>query len=168
MAHRLMTQAGAGRGASSAKCATPHGHNELVSVELVPRHPMTLDGQSNMVAEFGALKTAWHAFVDQRLDHALQLSEHDPLLAIVDEQFSDWRVVVTPGDPSTELMAALLASKCQAILNVQSAHDPSLDLRVARVRLTETPTNTVVFEGDPSEVLPRREGWWSRADDTTR
>ncbi|MEO0326878.1 MAG: 6-carboxytetrahydropterin synthase, partial [Myxococcota bacterium] len=71
--------------------------------------------------------------------------------------------VVTPGDPTTELLAALLMAKCQAILD-----DEGLPLRCGRVDLEETPTNTVRFAGRPEEVLPQREGWWTRADGSTR
>lgn len=156
MAHRLISGA-------SKTCMTPHGHNELVIVDMVPRAAKKLDGSTNMVVEFSAAKKRWHRFVDGRLDHALQLSASDPLLAIADAQFADWRLVVTPGDPTTELLAALLASKCQAILN-----DEGVGLRVARVELQETPTNSVVLEGDPRELLPRGDGWWTRSDDTTR
>jgi 6-pyruvoyltetrahydropterin/6-carboxytetrahydropterin synthase len=156
MAHRLTSGA-------ASKCATPHGHDEYVTVELVAAEPRALDGQANMVAEFGKAKGRWHRFVDERLDHGLQLAASDPLLAIARERFPEWRLIVTPGDPTTELLAALLAAKCQAIL------DDELDgaLRVRRVILDETPTNAVVFEGDPREVLPAGDGWWWRADERT-
>lgn len=156
MAHRLISGA-------SKTCLTPHGHNELVIVDMVPRAATKLDGSTNMVVEFGAAKKRWHRFVDRRIDHALQLSASDPLLEVADDRFPDWRLVVTPGDPTTELLAALLASKCQAILD-----DEGVDLRVARVELQETPTNSVVLEGDPRELLPTGEGWWTRPDDSTR
>lgn len=156
MAHRLISGA-------SKTCMTPHGHNELVIVDMVPRAARKLDGSTNMVVEFSAAKKRWHRFVDQRLDHALQLSATDPLLKVAETQFPDWRLVVTPGDPTTELLTALLASKCQAILD----HERT-GLRVARVELQETPTNTVVLEGDPRELLPPGQGWWTRPDETTR
>jgi 6-pyruvoyltetrahydropterin/6-carboxytetrahydropterin synthase len=201
MAHRLIA-------GQSDKCATPHGHNELVTVDLVAdvlgrpgqrptellgrpgqrptellgrpgqrptellgrpgqrptEHATPLDGDANMVAEFARAKGRWHRFVDEHLDHALQLSEHDPLLAIADAQFPGWRIVVTPGDPTTELLAALLAAKCQRFLDADTT-----SLRVARVTIEETPTNSVVFEGDPRDVLPARDdAWWWRADDSTR
>ncbi|MBO6933859.1 MAG: 6-carboxytetrahydropterin synthase [Deltaproteobacteria bacterium] len=156
MAHRLTSGA-------AAKCATPHGHDEYVTVELVSAEPRALDGDANMLVEFGRAKSRWHRFVDERLDHGFQLSTTDPLLAIAKERFGEWRLIVTPGDPTTELMAALLAAKCQAIL------DDELDgaLRVRRLTLQETPTNSVVFEGDPREVLPAGDGWWWRADEST-
>jgi 6-pyruvoyltetrahydropterin/6-carboxytetrahydropterin synthase len=40
-------------------------------------------------------------------------------------------------------------------------------LRCVEVRIEETPTNTVTFDGDPSQVLPpvnRPDPWWLRAD----
>jgi len=155
MAHRLTSGA-------AAKCATPHGHDEYVTVELVGTQPVALDGDANMVVEFGRAKQRWHRFVDECLDHGFQLSASDPLLTVARERF-EWRLIVTPGDPTTELMAALLAAKCQAIL------DDELDgaLRVRRLILDETPTNSVVFEGDPREVLPAGEGWWWRPDEST-
>lgn len=157
MAHRLIA-------GQSDKCATPHGHNELVTVDLAARDSKPLDGHANMVAEFARAKGNWHRFVDEQLDHALQLSEHDPLLAIADERFVGWRLVVTPGDPTTELLAALLAAKCQSFLDADTT-----DLRVVRVTIEETPTNSVVFAGDPRDVLPKRdEPWWWRADESTR
>ena len=168
MAHRLIA-------GQSDKCATPHGHNELVTVDLVAnllgrpgqrptKRPTPLDGHANMVAEFARAKGRWHRFVDEHLDHALQLSEHDPLVAIADAQFTGWRLVITPGDPTTELLAALLAAKCQCFLDADTT-----SLRVARVTIEETPTNSVVFEGDPRDVLPARDdAWWWRADDSTR
>lgn len=157
MAHRLIS----GR---SQLCATPHGHNEFVTVELGPRKSAHLDGSANMVVEFASAKARWHRFVDEVLDHALQLSSADPLLEIADEQFPEWRLVVTPGDPTTELLAALLASKCQAIVD-----DEKLDLRVERLLLEETPTNTVVVDGDGRSALPAdASGWWLRPDQSTR
>lgn len=162
MAHRLVA-------GQSLKCATPHGHNELVTVELVARDPRRLDGSANMVAEFARAKRRWHHFVDEHLDHALQLSEHDPLLRLANDHFPDWRLVITPGDPTTELLAALLAAKCQRLLDAEAESPGHVGLRVARVTLEETPTNSVVFTGDPSEVLPARDdAWWWRPDESTR
>ncbi|MFT5353640.1 MAG: 6-pyruvoyltetrahydropterin/6-carboxytetrahydropterin synthase [Polyangiales bacterium] len=156
MAHRLIS----GR---SQLCATPHGHNEFVTVELAPLKATKLDGSTNMVVEFASAKARWHRFVDEVLDHALQLSSEDPLVAIAAAQFPQWRLVLTPGDPTTELLAALLASKCQAILD-----DEGLELRVERLLLEETPTNTVVVSGDGRRLLPAQDGWWCRPDQSAR
>ena len=165
MAHRLAV-------GESLKCATPHGHNERVIVDLVAKEaPGRLDGQENVLVEFSRAKGRWHRFVDGALDHGLQLSEDDPFLALVDAHFPAWRLVVVPGDPATELLTVLLAHKCQTFLDAEET-----GLRVARLTIEETPTNTVVFEGDPLAAMPARaraateagSAWWARADDSTR
>ena len=114
------------------------------------------------VAEFAAAKRRWHRWIDERVDHALQLGAEDPFLAVVRERFPEWNVMVTPGDPTTELLAVLFMAKCQAFLDAEG-----LPLRCRRVTLQETPTNAVVFEGDPREALPTGlDGWWWRADES--
>lgn len=158
MGHRLIA------GGSEA-CALPHGHNEFVSVRLRASRPAPLDGVRNMLVPFERAKARWHRFVDERLDHALQLGEADPLLAWfrAHEPARAARIVVTPGDPTTELMACLLMAKLDAIL----ADDGDL-LRTAAIELEETPTNTVRFSGDPLELLPAPRPaeacWWRRPD----
>ncbi len=154
MGHRLIA-------GQAEACALPHGHNEFVSVHLRATQPAPLDGHHNMLVPFERAKARWHRFVDERLDHALQLSEHDPLL--------DWfrtheparaeRIVVTPGDPTTELMACLLMAKLGAILA-----DDGGTLRCAAISLEETPTNTVSVSDDALTLLPARNGWWRRPD----
>ncbi|MDI6651407.1 6-carboxytetrahydropterin synthase [Gluconobacter japonicus] len=159
MGHRLIT-------GSSEKCAIPHGHNEYVKVTLRPVEETRLDGHQNMILPFADAKTRWHDFVDNSLDHALQLSEHDPLLSWFREHEPERarRIVVTPGDPTTEVMAALLLAKLTAILA-----DQGTSLRVHALELEETPTNTVRLTGDPAFYLPKvsrapQECWWNRAD----
>ncbi len=158
MGHRLIA------GGAEA-CALPHGHNEFVTVRLRPARPAPLDGTTNMLVSFERAKARWHRYVDERLDHALQLGETDPLLAWFrdHEPARAARIVVTPGDPTTELMACLLMAKLDAIL----ADDGGL-LRCAEIALEETPTNTVRFAGDPLELLPAPRTaaacWWRRPD----
>lgn len=158
MGHRLI-------GGRSERCALPHGHNEFVTSTLQPERPARLDGVSNMLVPFEQAKARWHRFVDERLDHALQLSDADPLLAWfrANEPARAERIVVTPGDPTTELMACLLMAKLSAILLAEGGV-----LRVSEIRIEETPTNTVAFSGDPSDLLPGSTPaagcWWQRAD----
>ena len=158
MGHRLIRSA-------AESCALPHGHNETVTVRLEATHPARLDGAGNMVHSFAHAKSTWHRWIDERLDHALQLGEGDPLLGWfrAHEPSRAARVVVTPGDPTTELMACLMMAKLAAFLR-----DEGDRLRVLEVRLEETPTNCVVFAGDPLAVLPSPRDaeacWWRRAD----
>ncbi len=155
MGHRLIA------GASEA-CALPHGHNECVTVHLALTEPMPLDGLANMPVSFEQAKGRWHRFVDTRLDHALQLADGDPLLGWfrAHEPARAARIVVTPGDPTTELMAGLLLAKLSAML----ADDGGL-LRCVSLTLQETPTNAVSLTADALSLLPSRpDGWWRRAD----
>ena len=72
------------------------------------------------------------------------------------------RLLVTPGDPTTEVLACCMMAKLNAFLAAAGGR-----LTCVEIRLEETPTNTVVFEGDPLAVLPRTpklRPWWQRAD----
>lgn len=95
MGHRLIA-------GCSDRCAIPHGHNEYVSVTLGAglNNPQAaqLDGHANMLLPFAEAKGRWHRFIDERMDHAFQLGENDPLLAWFAENEPSRmdRIVVTP------------------------------------------------------------------------
>jgi 6-pyruvoyltetrahydropterin/6-carboxytetrahydropterin synthase len=157
MAHRLIA-------GLSDKCAVPHGHNEIVTVTLRAVSPAPLDGGANMVEPFERAKSTWHRWIDDHVDHSLHLSGDDPLL--------DWfaerephrlkRILVTPGDPTTEVLAACMMTKLNAFLAADGGR-----LVCASIRIDETPTNTVAFDGDGPAFLPRTpldRPWWTRAD----
>ena len=157
MAHRLIA-------GLSDKCAVPHGHNETVTVSLRATAPAPLDGAANMVLPFERAKQTWHRWIDDHVDHALQLSADDPLLDwfLEREPHRAGRILVTPGDPTTEVLAACMMAKLNAFL----AADGGL-LVCASIRVEETPTNAVTFEGDPLSVLPGQPlaaPWWTRPD----
>lgn len=160
MSHRLLSL-------YDGPCGIPHGHNEHVTVHLAAREPRGLDGRGNLVAPFHEAKSRWHAWIDNRVDHSLQLGPEDPLLAYFREREPEQlqRILVTPGDPSTEALAACFMAKITALLADQGS-----DLTCVRVTIEETPTNTVAFDGDPATALP--EGafpglpWWRRPDDS--
>ena len=156
MGHRLIAGA-------SEKCGLPHGHNETVCVTLRAAAPAGLDGGANMVEPFERAKAGWHRWIDGHVDHALQLSAADPLLGWfrTHEPARVPRILVTPGDPTTELLAACMMAKLNALLSADGRR-----LACAALRLEETPTNAVVFEGDPAGVLPPAwpNPWWARAD----
>lgn len=162
MAHRLVT-------AGQSKCTVPHGHNEVVTVRLQATCRRRLDGTSNMIVPFEAAKARWHRWIDDQVDHALQLSDGDPLIGYFREHEPSrmGRLMVTPGDPTTEVLAACFMAKLSAFLE-----DENHGLRCVEVMIEETPTNIVTFSGDPSEVLPKRQvagnrpHWWRRADDS--
>src|SRR5260370_21926973 len=107
MAHRLLA-------GLAPKCAFPHGHNEYVRVRLAPRAAVPLDGVGNMGEEFGAAKRMWHQWIDDAVDHSFQLSERDPLVEYFLEQepAAIPRLLITPGGPTTECLAACF---CQTL-----------------------------------------------------
>jgi 6-pyruvoyltetrahydropterin/6-carboxytetrahydropterin synthase len=160
MAHRLIADA-------DSKCMVPHGHNELVTVRLQAVTPRRLDGGANMVAPFETAKARWHRWIDEQVDHAFQLSNRDPLIDYFRDHEPDRlrRLLVTPGDPTSEMLAACFMAKLNAFVE-----DDGSDLRCVEVMVEETPTNTVTFSGDPSDVLPERPvvgnraHWWRRSD----
>lgn len=154
MAHRFINSC-------SKKCMNIHGHNEFVKVHVCARTPEPLDRDINMISEFAQGKGRWHNWVDNCVDHATFLNSKDPLVEWAKEHVPDARLVLTPGDPTTEIMAAVFMAKINAFL-------ASGGLFCKKVELEETPTNTVVFEGSAGEHLDNTEKyWWNRADDST-
>lgn len=160
MAHRLL----AGR---SRKCMVPHGHNEIVTARLVAARPGRLDGEANMVEPFAEAKGQWHRWIDDHVDHALQLAEGDPLLGYFLEREPEMaeRILVCPGDPTTEALAACFMAKLGAFLKAAGGR-----LECAELSVEETPTNRVTLSGPAAAVLPVTSAapgfapWWERAD----
>lgn len=156
MAHRLLSGA-------SPKCAMPHGHNEIVTVKLVATGPEPLDGGVNMVLPFERAKATWHRWIDEHVDHSLHLRADDPLIDWFAEREPERlaRILVTQGDPTTEMLACCMMSKLGQFLAADGGR-----LRCAEIRIEETPTNAVTFDGDPLTMLPHSATltWWQRAD----
>jgi 6-pyruvoyltetrahydropterin/6-carboxytetrahydropterin synthase len=107
----------------------------------------------------------WHQWIDDAVDHSFQLSERDPLV----EYFLDQepagipRLLITPGDPTTECLAACFFEKLTAFLREQSSL-----LEVASIKISETPTNAVTLDAISVSLLPAMSyvPWWQRADMT--
>lgn len=158
MAHRLYSQ-------RDGSCFTPHGHNEFVHVTLSLKagSGRTPDwGQANCAVPFVVLKKPWHRFVDQSLDHALQLSSRDPLVAYFQAHEPEVvpRLLIVPGDPTTEVVGLALLAKLQALL---SQFAP--DFECSRLELEETPTNAVVLSPEDLRACPLDLGAWTRRAD---
>lgn len=154
MAHRLIT-------GCSQKCAIPHGHNEIVTVRLAPTSPSQLDQRTNMVEEFGAAKSTWHKWIDNHVDHAFQISDRDPIIHYFQEYEPDKlpRLLVTPGDPTTEMLCVVFMNKLNRFLAQQESQ-----LRCIALEIEETPTNRVKFSGTPENHLPTGSAWFNRPD----
>src|SRR5262245_41125043 len=154
MAHRLLAD-------PTSKCAVPHGHNETVTVRLEP-HAGFRFGGSNALAPFEQVKARWHRWIDEHVDHALQLGADDPLIGFFREREPARlsRIMTFPGDPTTEALAASFWLKLSAFLA-----DEELPFSVGEVRVEETPTNAIVLTragfdaescGLPANAWPRR------------
>lgn len=164
-AHRLMSD-------KSPKCQNPHGHNWTVKVDVEARDPEPLDLKDNMVEEFGAAKKRWHTWIDDYVDHSIMLNQEDRIfIRTIHDVVPHTKMMLFPGDPTTEITCALFKSKLNAIL--RDEHDGKLVC--TRIELVETPTNTVVFDGDENRHVPPglycdveyEQYWWHRADMST-
>ena len=160
MSHRLFSL-------KDSKCFVPHGHNEFVKVYLVSCGSDDLDGISNMSNKFETLKKTWHNWIDNAVDHSMQMTAIDPLLDYFKENEPEnlAHLLITPGDPTTEVLAACFYAKINAFLK----HD-NLDMKCVKVEIEETPTNTVIFHGDPNKAISKTHydgpetPWWCRPD----
>ena len=153
MAHRLLSGA-------APRCSVPHGHNEVVTVDIVANNERPLDSDTNMLAEFSVVKKRWFHWIDEMVDHSFQIADTDPLIGYFREHEPKtlMRCLITPGDPTTEMRAACFMAKLNVFLAGQG-------LVCSRLTIQETPTNSVVFTGDPTQVLPSGDYWWWRGDD---
>ena len=156
MAHRL-------RADPASKCATPHGHNEIVSVRLEP-HAQFRFGGTNMDAPFEAVKGRWKKWIDDHVDHCLMLDETDPLLDYfrTHEPARLTQIMTFPGDPTTEALCAAYFLKLSAFLT-----GDELPFSVSQIRVEETPTNSVILTREMFDVDNcglAADAWPRRAD----
>ena len=145
------------------KCSIPHGHNELVLADLYYQGKDSLDTTTNMAADFNELKKTWHLWIDNEVDHAIQLFEADPLIEYFRNKEPEnlMRVMTFPGDPTSEALAAVFFRKLSAFLE----HERFL-FAVKRITVEETPTNSVSVEYGGLSLFPwlNEGGWWCRPD----
>ena len=141
MAHRL-------RFDRDSKCATPHGHNEFVCVDLQARAGKAFDwGGANYAENFSNLKRQWHRFVDVSLDHAFQLGHDDPMIGYFRAHEPEIlpRLLVIQGDPTTEAAAAALYMKLNAIMARNSgrpSNNSSTDVHIQNMNIQTAATDS--------------------------
>jgi 6-pyruvoyltetrahydropterin/6-carboxytetrahydropterin synthase len=155
MGHRLL-------GEAAPNCRVPHGHDEVVTVDLVSARNAGLDPATNMLVEFDQAKRRWFEWIDRAVDHSLHLNAADPLVTYFAESEPRLlpRLLITPGDPTTEIRAACFKAKLGAFL---AAENPALVCAVLTIQ--ETPTNAVSCAlAAPASILPEGGRWWERAD----
>ena len=118
--HRLLDYEG--------KCRFLHGHNAAVEVEL---RTEALDARG-MVHDFGDIKAAIGAWLDEELDHRLLLRADDPLLPLLRDQ----------GQPVFAMAANTTAENIARLI---FEHGAGQGLPLARVRVWETPTSCATY-----------------------
>lgn len=156
MAHRL-------RSGAAPNCEVPHGHDEVVTVDIVENGNYGLRAEDNMLVEFEQVKGRWFRWIDKAVDHSFHLGDQDPLINYFRENEPHLlaRLLITPGDPTTEIRAACFCAKLSAFLN---ADNPNF--WCVRLELQETPTNSVEFF--PQRLSPvvstSEQHWWRRPD----
>ncbi|MCE5339379.1 MULTISPECIES: 6-carboxytetrahydropterin synthase [unclassified Methanoculleus] len=105
------------------KCFRLHGHQWRVEVWVEG----TADERTGIVLDYNCIKE-----VVGRFDHQVILNADDPMAASI-EAFHP--VVTTPGDPTSELLAGLIADLIDAEAALQGH-----DARVAKIRVWESTT----------------------------
>lgn len=150
-------------------CATPHGHTWYATATI--RALTQKLAADDMVVEFGKLKKQWKVLIDEVFDHSFMHNVTDPLLDAIKLHVPHARLMPFPGDPTTELIAILLHAKMTKFIEANKL----LDLvAVHSVKIDETPTNSVTWEGalHPSIGIDGEvagyDGWWSSADPLDR
>lgn len=122
-----------------------------------------------MVVDFADLKAQWKQFVDQTLDHSFFCNSKDPLIEPLRKIHPESRLLLLPGDPTTELLSLLFYNKAK----VMTEASPFKDLvRVSGVTVEETPTNSLCcdtsFYSELIDQYQSTKGWWSDVDPLNR
>lgn len=156
MAHRLNS-------GIAPNCQIPHGHDEVVTIDIGECNNASLDESSNMLVEFSRIKGRWFNWIDRSVDHSFHLGKDDPLVRYFEENEPHLlsHLLITPGDPTTEIRAACFAAKLAAFL--EEEHPNFL---CTRLSIQETPTNSVVYfpQELPGVVAGGDHHWWNRPD----
>ena len=105
------------------KCFRLHGHQWRVEVWI----DGMADERTGIVLDYNCIKE-----VVGRFDHQVILNADDPMAACIEEFHP---VVTTPGDPTSELLAALIAE----MIDTEAAQQGH-DARVAKIRVWESTT----------------------------
>ena len=104
------------------KCANLHGHRWKAEVWMEGEPDATTD----ILIDYNAIKQ-----VIGRFDHQIMLNAADPLVECI-SRFQN--VIITPGEPTSELLAGLVRDDLDAYCKTQN-----LSARVVKVRIWESP-----------------------------
>jgi 6-pyruvoyltetrahydropterin/6-carboxytetrahydropterin synthase len=113
--HRLLHYKG--------KCANLHGHRWKVEVWMEGEP----DPETQILIDYSLIKQ-----VIDKYDHQIILNIDDPLVLRIQEFHP---VITTPGDPTSELMAAIIRDDLSTV-----CRDLGIKARVSKIRVWESPT----------------------------
>jgi len=140
----------------STKCSTPHGHTWYVTLSFFSE-PQHLNSQQ-MIEEFSVLKEVWKTFILETVDHSFFHHYADPILPALKDFVPGFRGLVFPGDPTTELIAALFLKKALTFYK-------NSKVQPVKILIQETETNGVSLKAEELPALlttlpPTKGGWW--------
>ena len=144
---------------ASSKCSTPHGHTWWVTLCL-EHSTSDIDLANNFATDFKELKSDWKKFIDNEVDHYFFLNFDDNLAIHLKNIEPNLNVKLTPGDPTTEVLAALFFRKAENLL-AKFKH-----ITVRSLLLEETPTNSIrIYKKDADQLIERllvkqKSHWW--------
>lgn len=155
-AHRFVNSA-------SVQCMTPHGHTWHATLHLEAKRN-ELD-ENDMVAEFSQLKSYWKKLITEVFDHSYMCNEEDALIPVLKTTHSECRLLVFPGDPTTELISVMMFAKMQNyVQNSEIRHF----VRITGINIEETPTNSLTCDREFYEECinqyHRPDNWWNSLD----
>jgi 6-pyruvoyltetrahydropterin/6-carboxytetrahydropterin synthase len=113
--HRLLHYEG--------KCANLHGHRWKVEIWMAGEP----DPLTHILIDYSMIKK-----IVDKYDHQIILNQDDPLVARIKEFH---RVITTPGDPTSELMAVLIRDDLCAF-----CREHGIKATIPKIRVWESPT----------------------------
>ena len=127
-------------------CKYPHGHSRRVEIVL---EADTLDS-SDMVCDFKIVKLILKDFLDS-WDHAMAMNTQDPNYAVLRGIYGERILSFENQDPTTEVMVHRLFVELRRRLAEyttapKSSYDLRPEVRLIRVRLTETSSSWAEYE----------------------
>ena len=149
-------------------CSQPHGHSWHIKAYFSALEERGLDLKENTLILFSKLKAKWFTWIDQHLDHSFMFNEADPLLEFMLSDHPKGRHLVTPGDPTTEILAVLF--KCKLIAFLKNDKFP---MTCHKLTLSESATNGVICTDDhrlhlPTVTASGQLPWWFKNDFSMR
>ena len=98
---------------ASPACMTPHGHTWYATLHLKSTAPLNSE---DMSVEFTQLKSSWKEFITEVFDHSYMCNYQDPLIEPLLVVNKNARLLLFPGDPTTELISLLMFSKANQFI----------------------------------------------------